>query len=403
MLKFYDTSSLLLLQDKVFQEPFYISFASLKELEGIKTSVHKDEDTKFRSRNIVRLLDKNADKYTVVMGGKETAENLGIEFTNDNIIIAGCYQVRQTQKVILYTDDILMKLVARSLGLGVCSARDEIEHQEEYGGYKEVALSDDEMAYFYEHLYEEQFGCLVNQYLLLKNSSDETVDKRKWNGKEYVPLSFKPINNDLLGKIKPRNLEQELAFDLLQDNNIPLKIITGCFGSGKDYLMVSTAIQYLLTQKYKKIVWVRNNIEVKNTKPIGFLPSGVKEKLLPFAMPMADHLGGLFGLESYLNSGSIEIEHFGFMRGRDYKDTIILCSEAENMTKEHLQLLISRVGEKSTLWINGDSKQVDDKIFEANSGLQYTVNKLKGIEQFGYIQLQKTERSKTAQLADLLD
>jgi PhoH-like ATPase len=129
----------------------------------------------------------------------------------------------------------------------------------------------------------------------------------------------------------------------------------------------------------------------------------VMRKSLPFAMPMADHVGGKDGLEMLIQQGKVEIEHLGFIRGRDIKNTIIMCSEAENMTKEHIQLLISRIGEGSALWLNGDFKQIDDKIFEGNNGLYNVINKLKGNSRFGYVQLQKTERSETAALADLLD
>ena len=131
--------------------------------------------------------------------------------------------------------------------------------------------------------------------------------------------------------------------------------------------MSTTALQLIKQKKFDKIVWIRNNIEVKNSRPIGFLPNGIIDKLLPFAMPLADHVGGQDGLEMLINQGQIEIEHLGFIRGRDIRNSIIICSEAENMTTEHVQLLVSRVGEGSNLWINGDFKQIDSNIFEVNT------------------------------------
>ena len=80
-----------------------------------------------------------------------------------------------------------------------------------------------------------------------------------------------------------------------------------------------------------------------------------------------------------------------------------MCSEVENMTKEHIQLLIGRVGEGSALWLDGDVKQVDAEVFQENSGMQIALNKLKGHPRFGYVKLLKTERSETAAMADLLD
>ena len=77
---------------------------------------------------------------------------------------------------------------------------------------------------------------------------------------------------------------------MLYDEDTTVKIIAGKFGTGKDFLMCSAAIDLLEHDKFEKIVYVRNNIEVKNSKPIGHLPGSYNEKLLPFAMPLADHL-----------------------------------------------------------------------------------------------------------------
>jgi PhoH-like ATPase len=152
-----------------------------------------------------------------------------------------------------------------------------------------------------------------------------------------------------------------------------------------------------------KLVYVRNNIEVKDSKPIGHLPGTANEKLMPFAMPLADHIGGADALELMINQGKIEIIHFGQIRGRDLKNSIIMCSEVENMTKEHIQLLIGRVGVGSVLWLDGDVKQVDMEVFRQNSGMQIALERLRGHRRFGYVKLLKTERSETAAMADLLD
>ena len=228
-------------------------------------------------------------------------------------------------------------------------------------------------------------------------------DQVRWTGEQFAKVPFKQINSRFFGKVKPRNIQQQLALDILYNQDITVKFLAGKFGTGKDYLMSSAAIDLVEKGKYNKIVWVRNNIEVKNSKPIGHLPGDYNDKLLPFAMPLADHLGGVDGLEIMMNQGKIELVHLGFIRGRDIRNSIIMCSEAENMTKEHIQLLLGRVGEGSSLWVNGDYKQVDGEVFVKNSGLIIAVNKLKGHPRFGYVKLLKTERSETAAMADLLD
>lgn len=274
---------------------------------------------------------------------------------------------------------------------------------EDYLGYKEVVISEEEASLLYSGKYENNHEALRNQYVAFLNESGELYEIYKSDGEKLSRATYKNINNAFLGKVSPRNIHQRMAIDMLYDPKTTVKVITGKFGTGKDFLMCGAAAELIEKGKFDKIVYVRNNIEVKDSRPIGHLPGTYNEKLLPFAMPLADHLGGEDGLNYMIAKGQIEIVHLGFIRGRDIKNSIIICSECENMTKEHIQLLIGRVGEGSALWLNGDFKQCDAEVFRENSGLSKVISALKGNELFAYVRLQKTERSKTAALADLLD
>lgn len=272
-----------------------------------------------------------------------------------------------------------------------------------YAGYKIVAPSDFALNMFYSAPEVNLFECKQNEYLLMQNAKGENIGEYKWTGNKYDRLHFKDIDNMYSGKIHPRNVEQRFAFDMLQDDKTTMKMLTGCFGSGKTMLMVVHAIDLIQKGKFDKLLWVRNNIEVKDTTALGSLPGNVYDKLLPYAGPLADHLGGFDGVQEMIDNGSIEIQHLGFIRGRDIKHTIIMSTEAENLTKQHVQLLIGRVGEGSNLWIEGDYSQVDKKVFEENAGMKIAVDKLAGERLFGYVNLPTTERSETARLADKLD
>ena len=65
--KFFDTNTILDLQDKMFEDDFCISSISLQEMENIKTSGRKDDETKYKARKALHLLDENKDKYEVVI------------------------------------------------------------------------------------------------------------------------------------------------------------------------------------------------------------------------------------------------------------------------------------------------------------------------------------------------
>lgn len=413
---YYDTCSLLRLQEQAFSKPFIISEMTLRELENIKSSGTKSEEVKAQARGVMRLLDVHWDMVHIDpvtdFLHDIVARDWHLEPTPDAFIVAGCYaaqngwsEFREQQigkKVVFVSDDLCCRALARIHKVEV-----EIipsTNNTDYCGYKEVQLSEDELAEFYCSLKVNRFELKKNEYLIIRNQDGIIVDSRKWTGDVHSVLKYEQIFSDFMGKVKPRNPQQELCFDMLQDERTPIKVITGGFGTGKDYLMLSHAVQMIhKTGKFQKIVWVRNNVEVKGTKQIGHLPGSANEKLMPYAQIISDHIGGQAQLEQMIAEESIELCHLGFLRGRDIKNAIIYCSEAENLTKSHVQLLMGRVSEGSQLWLNGDYKQVDSDLFRTNNGLMTLIGTLAGHEKFGFVKLQKSERSEVAAMADLLD
>ena len=273
----------------------------------------------------------------------------------------------------------------------------------DYLGYQRIRPSEEQLAALYGGELPEGVALMQNEYLIVEDAEGNTIDYFKKMGETIVRVLPKSFNTKYSGKVKPRNPQQVLAVDMLNNVDTTIKVLTGRFGSGKTMLMAVAALDQLERGRVEQIVWIRNNIEVKNSKPIGHLPGSYEEKLMPYAMPLADHVGGEDGLELLISQGKVKIVHLGFLRGRDIKNSIIMCSEAENLTKEHVQLLIGRVGEGSSLWLDGDRKQIDQMVFDQNNGLSIAIDRLKGHRRFGYVRLEKTERSETAAMADLLD
>lgn len=271
---------------------------------------------------------------------------------------------------------------------------------EEYRGFIQVEMTPEEMQSLPD---VKDSDMLLNQYLIANQIGSDYEELYRWEGNHFRRVPYKQINNPFVGKVRARNTQQKLALDLLYDQNIKIKLVNGNYGSGKTFLMCAAATEMIEHGLFERIVYIRNNIEVKNSKPIGYLPGDYNDKLLPFVMPMADFLGGASVLERMMSSGKVEVVHLGFLRGRDLRNSIIMCSEAENMTREHMQLLIGRVGEGSELWIDGDNRQIDSEVFRTENGMQVLVDRLKGNRLFGCVKLIKTERSETAALADLLD
>lgn len=169
---------------------------------------------------------------------------------------------------------------------------------------------------------------------------------------------------------------------------------------GKTLMLVTAGLQALKEKRFDKIVWIRNNIDVKDTKDLGALPGEVNEKLMPFLGPFIDHAGGKQAVEKMLEEGQLVVEPLQFLRGRNLENTLIMCSESENLTREHLQLIVARCAEGSHLWLDGDTAQRDKTSFEKSKGLERLIESLAGDKLFGYVNLTQVERSATASLAD---
>lgn len=190
---------------------------------------------------------------------------------------------------------------------------------------------------------------------------------------------------------------------MLKDERTAIKLITGTFGTGKTLALVVGALEAVEKGRFEKIIWVRNNVQVKDTDPLGALPGDVYEKLLPYLGPMIDHVGGTDGAKMLIEEGKLEVIPLAYLRGRSIRNSIILSSEAENLTKQHIQLLIGRIDEGSNLWMDADLNQRDKVVFEKSQGIETMIDRLKGEPLFGYVHLTKVERSAAARLADKLD
>lgn len=271
-----------------------------------------------------------------------------------------------------------------------------------YNGYTEKELTDEQLSEIYSSGNLSDCVFSENEYLIAKNTDGEIVDKFKYKNGKLQPILFQTLNNHYLGKVKPRNPQQELTVDLLLDRDSKIKVVRGVYGSGKDYLMLSAALQLVEKGKFDKIVFVRPNVSVRGLPDIGALPGTADEKLSWTLAPLWDKVGGEEGVAMMLNNKILESVPLLFIRGRSFERSIIYVTEGQNMTTEIAKLVIGRIGEGSELWINADSSQTDKKIFDEDNGVQKMVDRLTGNKLFGYVYMPLSERSSVAELATLL-
>jgi PhoH-like ATPase len=249
-----------------------------------------------------------------------------------------------------------------------------------------------------------------NQFVIMKNalggsaSAIGTVDK---TGKKVKRLVF---DHDHIWGIRPRNVQQTMAMEMLLRNDMPLVTLIGKAGTGKTLLALAAGLmQTEDLGTYKKLLVARPIVPVG--KDIGYLPGEKQEKLRPWMQPIYDNLEYLFNakkpgeLDAILaGMGSIEVEALTYIRGRSIPEQFIIIDEAQNLTKHEVKTILTRVGEKSKIVLMGDPEQIDHPYLdEYNNGLTYVVEKFKDQQIAGHVRLVKGERSGLAQLAaDLL-
>ena len=404
-----DTSALLHQPHLLYsQSKIAISSITLQELENIKNNDKESIQTKYKAREIVRAI-LTTDKFKVVMSDNHKIDKMLNKYhflnnINDHRILcaAELYAEELREQVIFLTNDALQYLFALrmpKLSASIPSTASKVD--EEWSGWKKYYPNEQEMSLLYSDPKMNILKCKTNEFAKIYEGTD-LKDILFWNGTEYRPLRYKEIKNDFIGQtIKPLNIEQKMAFDLLQNPEIPVKLFTGVPGSGKDYLMFLHAWELVQKGKKDKIIFIRNLVPFKDAPEIGFLEGSLQKKIEWGLGPIASVLGEE-GLKMAQDSGQIEAVNLGFIRGMSWDNVILYVSEGQNITGGGYKLLVSRCGKNSELWINGDTLQTDGKKFESNNGIERLLGSLAGNKLFGTVKMLKTERSPIAELASII-
>lgn len=138
--------------------------------------------------------------------------------------------------------------------------------------------------------------------------------------------------------------------------------VLGPAGTGKTYVTATYAADLYIMKKIDKIVITRPHVAVG--KELGFLKGDLAEKTMPWALPVLDVLEKHLGkgtVETGIKNGNIEMAPLALMRGRSFDNSFIIVDETQNITTHELKMLLTRVGEGTTIVLNGDVQQSDLK------------------------------------------
>ena len=190
-------------------------------------------------------------------------------------------------------------------------------------------------------------------------------------------------------RVNPKSVNQRRYLDAIDKFDIVFGV--GPAGTGKTYLAMAQAVQYLLAKKVSRVILARPAVEAG--EKLGFLPGDLQEKVNPYLRPLYDALYDMMDTEKatrLVERGTIEVAPIAFMRGRTLNDAFVILDEAQNTTAEQMKMFLTRLGFGSKAVVTGDITQIDLPNPKA-SGLVQALRIVKHVEGIGFIYFDDTD------------
>lgn len=429
-----DTNVLLHDPDSIFafdDNKVVIPMRVIEELDNFK----KFNDERGRSSRLItrsldelRMIGKLSEGIKLRSGGiiqiamNGLCVDLPTDFTgqkSDNQILSTALSLKEKgERVIFITKDINLRIKAEFLDIPTQDyEKSKIKIDELYSGWREMEASAVQIDKFYKEgklkLSDKKNNLYANEFVILKDkagSSKSALTKYCDKEKALLPIFHK---NAIPWGLKPLNIEQKFAVELLLCNDIDLVTLVGLPGAGKTILALACGLQKTVEERYFRKLYIARPI-IPMGRDIGFLPGTKEEKLGPWMGAIYDNLEFLMDKEhidskteekiGYLfSSGQIEIDSLTYIRGRSIPQQYIIIDDAQNLTPHEVKTIISRAGKGTKIVLTGDPYQIDNPYLDASSnGLTYLVERFKGQSLFGHITFSKSERSRLASLSSEL-
>lgn len=152
-------------------------------------------------------------------------------------------------------------------------------------------------------------------------------------------------------------------------------------GTSKTFLAVIAALNMLSRGDVEHIVITRPAVEASKHS-IGMLPGTLYEKMSAYlAQIIADieELTSKTYLEEAISTNKIEVLNVGLARGRSFKNSIVIIDEAQNLDYKEFELLLTRIGEGTTMVFIGDNYQSDIGTKSAFNTVENLVKPVDGV------------------------
>jgi len=180
------------------------------------------------------------------------------------------------------------------------------------------------------------------------------------------------------GQVTAKTAAQAHYLDALGANDLVFGL--GPAGTGKTFLAVAHGANLLRSGAVERLVVTRPAVEAGER--LGFLPGDLTEKVDPYMAPVWEAMSTILGAEALRKRrerAEIEVAPIAFMRGRTLSHAFVIVDEAQNTTRLQMKMVLTRLGEGSSMAVTGDPSQVD-LINAGDSGLAHAVSILEGVE-----------------------
>jgi phosphate starvation-inducible protein PhoH and related proteins len=246
-------------------------------------------------------------------------------------------------------------------------------------------------------LFEQLTGLIEDGYSLANGdvktaaqlvSQDPSVNLRDYFGRGG-PAQGSQAGQVTKRRVNPKSVNQRRYLDAIEKFDIVFGV--GPAGTGKTYLAMAQAVQYLLSKKVSRVILARPAVEAG--EKLGFLPGDLQEKVNPYLRPLYDALYDMMDTEKatrLVERGTIEVAPIAFMRGRTLNDAFVILDEAQNTTSEQMKMFLTRLGFGSKAVVTGDITQIDLPNPKA-SGLVQALRIVKDVEGIGFIYFDDTD------------
>ena len=431
-----DTNVLIHDPDSLYQferSRVVLPLAVIEELDQFK---RLNDDRGYSVRQVTRQLNRLRFKgklstgVTLDHGGQLLIEHRKADrlpdsliagtIKKDNDILATALLLKEKgEHVVLISKDLNLRIKAEVLGLEAEDyEREKIPIQDLYKGWREISVEQPVIDRFYKEHKLDGLEALKdpypNEFVVLKSAdgASQSALARYRHGQGLIPLASAQARP---WGMKPLNVQQKFALDLLLDKDVSLVTLIGVPGSGKTLLTLAAGFEQVFeTKSYRRLLISRPIVPVG--RDIGFLPGSKEEKLNTWMGAVKDNIEFLCDASGHVSpdelfaeasdifsSEKIEIEAVSFLRGRSLPKIFFIIDDAQNLTPHEVKTIISRAGDGTKVVLTGDPYQIDNPYLDASSnGLSNLVERFKGQRIFGTVKFDKIERSNLAALASEL-